>query len=77
MGNGEGAGQGPAYVTDMHTYPHLREATDRAGRTNLERFTEKTALRQSPRSIVTIHILHRTLDDLAPVRRGVDDVAAA
>jgi len=37
MGNGESKGEGSAYITDMHAYPHLREAIDRARRTNLER----------------------------------------
>ena len=59
------------------TYPHLREALDRPRRADLERFTEQTALRQPSRSVIPIHGIHRTLDDLAPVRRGVEDVAAA
>src|SRR5215210_3554809 len=77
MGNGESARQGSAHITDMHAYPHLREAPDSARRADLERFATQTALREPSRSIIPIHGIHRTLDDLAPVRRGVEDVAAA
>ena len=74
---GEGSWEGSADLTDMHAYPHLREALDRPRREDLERFTEQTALREPSRSVIPIHGIHRTLDDLAPVRRGVEDVAAA
>src|SRR5215216_4311479 len=60
----------------MHAYPHIREALDRPRREDLEQFTERTALSEPSRSVIPIHGIHRTLDDLAPVRRGVDDVAA-
>src|SRR5215208_2920733 len=61
----------------MHADPHLREAPDSARREDLERLAAQSALRQPSRPIVTIHGIHRALDDLAPVRRGVDDIAAA
>src|SRR5215213_8131996 len=32
---------------------------------------------QSPRPKIPIHVLHRALYDAAPVRRGVEDLAAA
>jgi hypothetical protein len=37
VGNGEGTREGSADVTDMHPYPHLREAIDRSRRADLKR----------------------------------------
>src|SRR5215210_3859940 len=43
----------------------------------MPRFAAQTALRQPSRPVVPIQILHWTLYDLAPVHRGVEDLAAA
>src|SRR5215211_1031141 len=40
MGDGEGSWEGSADVTDMHAYPHLREASDSARRADLEHFSQ-------------------------------------
>src|SRR5215211_1617518 len=40
MGDGEGAWEGSADATDMHAYPHLREAPDRPRRADLEHFSQ-------------------------------------
>jgi len=41
MGYGAGKREGHADLADMHPYPHLREASDRACRKALEAFSVK------------------------------------
>src|SRR5919112_429278 len=47
LGNGEGEGEGPAHVADVHAYPDLPVAADRPRRAGLEHFSTRPAGRLS------------------------------
>src|SRR5215203_3187839 len=51
MGYGAGKREGHAHLADMHPYPHLREASDRACRKALVTTSDSTALSRAIREL--------------------------
>src|SRR5829696_10462920 len=54
MGYGAGEGEGHGYVADMHPYPHLPEASDRARRPGLVAASESTRCPERFANLVNI-----------------------